>query len=74
MPTDGEFLAVGSARAAAMEALGLEKLRSGKVGFVLVAGGLGERLGEPARTMRRPWALAYRTFSGKHLTLTERRT
>ncbi|KAH8082056.1 UTP-glucose-1-phosphate uridylyltransferase [Aureococcus anophagefferens] len=32
-------------RAAAMEALGLEKLRSGKVGFVLVAGGLGERLG-----------------------------
>ena len=45
VPTDGEFLAVGSARAAAMEALGLEKLRSGKVGFVLVAGGLGERLG-----------------------------
>lgn len=45
VPSDGEFHAVGSKRANAMEARGLQKLRNGKVGFVLVAGGLGERLG-----------------------------
>ena len=45
VPVDGEHVEVGSERARAVEALGLAKLRGNAVGFVLVAGGLGERLG-----------------------------